>query len=84
MEETPDGEEGIDRDVKDAARQENPKEKHRKFSSKKWDELVANAAWLLEHGTEREYLEAIRRLGFADGTPKFLKAAKLFHERRGD
>ena len=52
MGDSPEGKDRIDADIRDAARQENPKEKHRKFSQKKWNELVANAAWLLEHGTE--------------------------------
>jgi hypothetical protein len=55
------------------------KNKHEKIDKK----LLAEVRRALRFGTEREFMQALRKIGISDESPKFAELVKLFRETRG-
>ncbi|MGB2621668.1 MAG: hypothetical protein WBC25_00880 [Candidatus Acidiferrum sp.] len=45
--------------------------------------LLGDARRAFSRGTEREFMQALRKIGISDESPKFAELVKLFCENRG-
>ena len=66
------------------ARREEEHDAGRKSKPKKLDKkLLEDVKRAFRRGSEREFMQALRRTGISDESPKFAEMVKLFRETRG-
>jgi hypothetical protein len=66
------------------AQREQVRTAGRKSKSEKFDKnLLGDAQRAFSRGTEREFMQALRKIGISDESPKFAELVKLFRENRG-
>jgi len=72
-----------DEEIRDAQEEEqrNPGQKSKPPKLDK--RLLAEVRRALRFGTEREFMQALRKIGISDESPKFAALVKLFRETRG-
>jgi hypothetical protein len=66
------------------ARKEEVRTAGRKSKPEKIDKnLLGDAQRAFKRGTEREFMQALRKIGISDDSPKFAELVKLFRENHG-
>jgi hypothetical protein len=45
--------------------------------------LLGDARRAFSYGSERDFMQALRKIGISDESPKFAELVKLFRENRG-
>lgn len=66
------------------AREEEQRSPGQKSKPERVDKkLLAEVRRALRFGTEREFMQALRRIGISDESPKFAELVKIFRESRG-
>jgi hypothetical protein len=66
------------------AREEEQLSPARKSKPAKIDRIMlADARRAFSYGTEREFMQALRKIGISDESAKFVELVKLFRETRG-
>lgn len=72
-----------DEEIRDA-QQEEQRSPGQKSKPPKIDrKLLAEVRRALRFGSEREFMQALRKIGIYDESPKFAALVKLFRETRG-
>ena len=71
--------EEIEKSRREEERDAGRKSKPRKLDSK----LLEDVKRAFRRGSERESMQALRRCGISDESPKFAEMVKLFRESRG-
>jgi hypothetical protein len=66
------------------AQEEEQRSPGQKSKPEKVDKrLLAEVRRALRFGSEREFMQALRKIGISDESPKFAELVKLFRETRG-
>lgn len=66
------------------AREEDQRSTRQKNKPEKIDrKLFAEVRRALRYGSEREFMQALRKIDISDESPKFAELVKLFRETRG-
>ncbi len=72
-----------DDDIRKAQKEEQRSQAKKTKPPKIDSALLADTRRAFSFGSEREFMQALRRIGISDESPKFAELVKLYHETRG-